>query len=46
MDADYTDDLAVLADILKDATTLLHNIEKIAKEIELYLNAIQLNLSA
>ena len=38
-DADYTDDLAVLADILKDATTLLHNIEKTAKETGLYLNA-------
>ena len=38
-DADYADDLAVLADILKDATTLLHNIEKTAKETGLYLNA-------
>ena len=38
-DADYADDLAVLADILKVATTLLHNIEKIAKETGLYLNA-------
>ena len=38
-DADYADDLAVLADTLKDATTLLHNIEKVAKQIELYLNA-------
>ena len=38
-DADYADDLAVLADTLKDATTLLHNIEKVAKQIGLYLNA-------
>ena len=38
-DTDYADDLAVLADTLKDATTLLHNIEKAAKQIGLYLNA-------
>ena len=38
-DADYADDLAVLADILKDATFLLHSIERTAKEIGLYLNA-------
>ena len=38
-DADYADDLAVLADTLKDVTTLLHNIEKVAKQIGLYLNA-------
>ena len=38
-DADYADDLAVLADTLKDATTLLRNIEKVAKQIGLYLNA-------
>ena len=38
-DADYADDLSVLADTLKDATTLLHNIEKVAKQIGLYLNA-------
>ena len=31
-DADCADDLAVLADTLKDAT-LLHNIEKVAKQI-------------
>ena len=37
--ADYADDLAVLADILKDATFLLHSIERTAKEIGLYLNA-------
>ena len=37
-DADYADDRAVLADTLKDATTLLHNIEKVAKQIGLYLN--------
>ena len=33
--ADYADDLAVLADILKDATFLLHSIERTAKEIGL-----------
>ena len=38
-DADYADDLAVLADVLKDATFLLHSIERTAKEIGLYLNA-------
>ena len=37
--ANYADDLAVLADILKDATFLLHSIERTAKEIGLYLNA-------
>ena len=38
-DADYADDLAVLTDNVKDATTLLHNIEKVAREIGLYVNA-------
>ena len=38
-DADYADDLAVLADVLKDATCLLHSIERTAKEIGFYLNA-------
>ena len=38
-DAGYADDLAVLADILKDATFLLHSIERTAKEIGFYLNA-------
>ena len=33
--ADYADDLAVLADVLKDATFLLHSIERTAKEIGL-----------
>ena len=32
-DADYADDLAVLTDHLKDATTLLHSIEEVAREI-------------
>ena len=39
IDADYADDLAVLADYLKDATSLLHSIETIAREIGLYVNA-------
>ncbi|CAM1316814.1 Uncharacterised protein r2_g2583 [Pycnogonum litorale] len=38
-DVDYADDLAVLADVLKDATFLLHSIERTSKEIGLYLNA-------
>ena len=38
-DADYADDLAVLTDQLKDATTLLHSIEEVASEIGLYVNA-------
>ena len=37
--ADDANDLAVLADVLKDATFLLHSIERTAKEIGLYLNA-------
>ena len=39
LDADYADDSAVLAYVLKDATFLLHSIERTAKEIGLYLNA-------
>ena len=38
-DANYADDLAVLADVLKDAKFLLYSIERTAKEIGLYLNA-------
>ena len=38
-DTDYADDLAVLADVLKDATFLLHSIERTAKEIGLNLSA-------
>ncbi|CAM1311015.1 Uncharacterised protein r2_g2141 [Pycnogonum litorale] len=38
-DVDYADDLAVLADVLKYATFLLHSIERTSKEIGLYLNA-------
>ena len=38
-DADYADDLAVLADYLKDATSLLHSVETTAREIGLYVNA-------
>ena len=34
-----SDDLAVLADVLKDATCLPHSIERTAKEIGFYLNA-------
>ena len=39
LDADYADDSAVLAYVLKDATFLLHSIERTAKEIRLYLDA-------
>ena len=38
-DVDYADDLAVLADNIKDATSLLHYIERTAKEVGLYINA-------
>ena len=38
-DTNYADDLAVLADVLKDATFLLHSIERTAKEIGLNLSA-------
>ena len=34
-DVDYADDLAVFADLLKDASTLLHLIEKTANFVEL-----------
>ena len=37
-DADYADDLAVLTDYLKDATSLLHKIETVASQIGLYIN--------
>lgn len=39
LDADYADDSAVLAYVLKDATFLLHSIERTAKEMRLYLDA-------
>ena len=39
LDADYADDSAVLAYVLKDATFLLHSIERTAKEIGLYIDA-------
>ena len=38
-DADHSDDIAILSDHLGDATSLLHSIEKLAKEIGLYVNA-------
>ena len=37
-DADYADDLALLADTLPQAESLLHNLEKEAKIIGLYVN--------
>ena len=37
-DVDYADDLAVLSNFGKDATTLLHSLEKVASEIGLYIN--------
>ena len=36
---DCAEDLAVLADVLKDTTFLLHSIERTTKMIGLYLNA-------
>ena len=38
-DADYADDLAVFADLLKDASTLLHLIEGTANSVRLHVNA-------
>ena len=38
-DTDCAEDLAVLADVLKDTTFLLHSIERKTKMIGLYLNA-------
>ena len=40
-DADYADDIAILTDYLGNATSLLHGIEKLAKEIGLYVNAVK-----
>ena len=38
-DTDCAEDLAVLADVLKDTEFLLHSIERTTKMIGLYLNA-------
>lgn len=38
-DADYAEDLVILADHLKDAMSLLHNIKNVTQEIGLYANA-------
>ena len=38
-DADYADDLALLADSIQGATEFLHSLEKVASEIGLYVNA-------
>ena len=38
-DADYADDLAVFANLLKDASTLLHLIERTANTVGLHVNA-------
>ena len=38
-DADYADDLAIFADTIADATTLLHNLERAASDVGLYVNA-------
>ena len=37
-DVDYADDLAIITDNIKDAETLLQQIEKSAKQIGLYTN--------
>ena len=39
MDADYTDDIALLANILAQAETLLHSLERAAAGIGLHINA-------
>ena len=36
--ADYTDDLVILTDSLKDATSLIHKIEEVSKELGLQIN--------
>ena len=38
-DADYADDLALLADIPAQAESLLHSLEEAAKNIGLYVNS-------
>ena len=37
-DADYADDLALLADYIQDAESTLHNVEQLAQVIGLYVN--------
>ena len=39
MDADYTDDIALLANSPTQAETLLHSLEGVAAGISLYINA-------
>ena len=38
-DADYTDDLVLLANTLNQAKFLLHSLEQAAGSIDLYMNA-------
>ena len=38
-DVDYADDLAVTADTISNATTLLHQLEDAAKDVGLYVNS-------
>ena len=38
-DADYADDLAIFADTIANATILLHNLERAASDVGLYVNA-------
>ena len=38
-DADYTDDIALLANTLAQAETLLHSLERAAAGIDLHVNA-------
>ena len=38
-DADYADDLALLADTLAQAESMLHSLEEAAKNIGLYVNS-------
>ena len=38
-DADYADDLAIVAGNFKDAETLLHSLEKVSIEIGLFINS-------
>ena len=38
LDADYADNLAILADYIQDAKSTLHNVEQLARVIGLYVN--------
>ena len=45
-DADYTDDIAILANTPNQAETLLHSLERATAGIGLYVNATKLKICA